>query len=165
MIRPFIYKYHPIHKSNSFVNYVFLEVILKAYKPNSEKEFSSDLVIEKYKKIIDDINEDYIKKPLTEIYSICNKLDINSIKVLKKAILNNNRIRELCNGTIEPVLYGEITKINNELAKQIKIFCDNLYDQSIKKAVFYHQYGTVDNYYNFIVGKSLTCRACGDLPY
>lgn len=160
MIKPFIYKHHSIHKAQSFVNYVFLEVILKAQKI-AEPVFSSDLVIEKYKDLIDGINADYIKNPLIQIYATCKTLNNKSLKVLRKAIINNNRIRELCKGEIEPVLYSEIEAVNSDLAKNLKSFCDNLYDESIKKAPFYSKYKTIDNYYNFLVGKSLTCRACG----
>jgi hypothetical protein len=139
MIKPFIYKHHSIHKAQSFVNYVFLEVILKAQKI-AEPVFSSDLVIEKYKNLIDGINDDYIKNPLVQIYAICKTLNNKSLKVLRKAIINNNRIRELCKGEIEPVLYSEIEAINSDLAKNLKSFCDNLYDESIKKAPFYNKY-------------------------
>lgn len=160
MIRPYVYKHHSIHNANSFVNYIFMEVILKAPKI-AEPVFSSNLVIEKYKDLIDGINNNYVKNPLIEIYAICKTLNNKSLKTLRKAVLNNNRIRELCKGEIEPVLYSEIEAINSDLSKSLKVFCDYLYDESIKKASFYNKYETIDNYYNFLVGKSLTCRACG----
>ncbi|MBU2946605.1 hypothetical protein [Zobellia uliginosa] len=137
-----------------------MEVILKAPKL-ADSIFSSNLVLDKYKNLIDGVNVNYIKNPLIEIYSICKKLDKSSIKTLKKAVINNNRIRELCKGEVEPVLYSEIEIIDNTLAQQIKYFCDNLYDESIKKAAFYNQFDSIDNYYNFLVGKSVTCRSCG----
>ena len=160
MLRPYKFKHHKIHKAQSFVNYIVLEILCKA-RSFTQPNFSSALVLPKYRSLIDDVNVEYILNPLTEAYAICRTLSRKDLNVLKSAVLQNNRIRELCNGEIKPVLYADIEKINARLSEQIKVFCDKLYDESINKAAFYRQFETIDAYYKQLVGRSSICRLCG----
>jgi hypothetical protein len=160
MLRPYIYKHSKIHKVQSFVNYIVLDILCKA-PIIPDLIFSSNLVLPKYKTLIDEVNVEYIFNPLSESYRICKTLNSQNIKVLKRALHNNNRIRELCNGEIEPVLYDEIEKINPDLCRAIKLFCDNLYDFSVKREAFYNQFEKIEEYQNNLVGKSSVCRCCG----
>ena len=123
--------------------------------------FSSALVLPKYRPLIDDTNDDYILIPLTEAYLICKTLNRIQIKLLKRAVHNNNKIRELCNGDVQPVKYVQIESINTDLKKAIKLFCDCLYDHCIKLEPFYTSYENINAYYKTVVKKSSICRCCG----
>lgn len=160
MIRPYKYTYNKIQKIQSFVNYVMLDVIFRAPKI-TDPVFSSALVIQKYRTLIDGINNIYILNPLSEAYLICKGLTPKQLKILKKAVHNNNKIRELCNGTIEPVKYSEIEEINADLVVALKSFCNFLYDEVVKKAPFYNNYENINTYYKTVVKKSSFCRCCG----
>jgi hypothetical protein len=142
------------------VNHIMLDVIFRSPKLASPV-FSSALVLPKYRVLIDGVNQDYILNPLVQAYQICKTLNPKQLKTLKRAVHCNNKIRELCDGTIDPVKYGEIENINSNLKTALKTFCDYLYDESIKKAPFYHAYELIGDYYKKLVGRSSYCRCCG----
>jgi hypothetical protein len=160
MLKPYTFPYSKIQKVQSFVNHVMLDVIFNA-KNITATSFSSALVLPKYRHLIDNINQDYILNPLSVAFLICKGLKRNQIKLLKKAVHNNNKIRELCNGDIQPVKYEQIQTISTDLKKAIKLFCDNLYDHCIKLAPFYTSYENINTYYKTVVKKSSVCKCCG----
>lgn len=160
MLKPYNYSYSKIQKVQSFVNHVMLDVIFNA-KNITAANFSSALVLPKYRNLIDDINIDYILTPLSEAYLICKTLNRIQIKLLKRAVHNNNKIRELCNGDVEPVKYEHIESINTDLKKAIKLFCDCLYDHCIKLEPFYISFENINTYYKTVVKKSSICKCCG----
>lgn len=160
MIRAYNYSYSKIQKIQSFVNHVMLDVVFNA-KNIPAAAFNSTLVLPKYRNLIDEINSDYILTPLSEAFIICKGLNRIQIKLLKTAVHNNNKIRELCNGDIQPVKYEQIQEINADLKKSLKLFCDSLYDHCIKLAPFYTSYEDINTYYKTIVKKSSVCKCCG----
>lgn len=160
MLKPYNYSYSKIQKVQSFVNHVMLDVIFNA-KNIAAATFSSALVLPKYRNLIDDINIDYVLTPLSEAYLICKGLSRKQTKLLKTAVHNNNKIRELCNGDVQPVKYEQITAINADLKKAIKLFCDCLYDHCIKLEPFYTSYENINGYYKSVVKKSSVCKCCG----
>jgi hypothetical protein len=137
-----------------------LDVIFNA-KNIAAATFNSALVLPKYRPLIDNTNDDYILIPLTEAYLICKTLNRFQIKLLKRAVHNNNKIRELCNGDVQPVKYEQIEAINADLKKAIKLFCDCLYDHCIKLEPFYTSYENINAYYKTVVKKSSVCKCCG----
>ena len=147
MLKPYNYSYSKIQKVQSFLNHVMLDVIFNA-KNITDATFSSTLVLPKYRNLIDGINNDYVLTPLSKAYVICKTLNRKQIKLLKTAVHNNNKIRELCNGEIQPVKYDEIETININLKKAIKTFCDCLYDYCIKKVLtqFHTHRSALDHY-------------------
>ncbi|MHA8104648.1 hypothetical protein [Aquirufa nivalisilvae] len=163
MLRPYNFSYSKIQKVQSFVNHVMLDVVFNA-KNIGAANFNSALVLPKYRPLIDNINQDYILDPLNEAFVICKTLNRKEIKLLKTAVHNNNKIRELCNGTIQPVKYDQIEAISSDLKKALKLFCDCLYDNCIKLKPFYSTFEDINTYYKSIVLKSKTCRCCGIGP-
>lgn len=160
MIRPYKRIKSKFHEIQSFTNYLFLEVIFRA--PYLEEAiFDLSLIIPKYQRLIDEVNHEYLLNPITECFSICKTLSKSQLKALKRGVHQNNQIRLLCNGDWLPLEYADIVLISEELSKQIKIFFDKLYDEAVTKAVFYHKYGKIEDYYHDLVGKSRTCRCCG----
>ncbi len=160
MLKPYLYSYSKIQKVQSFVNHVMLDVIFNAQN-NPAINFSSALVLPKYIALIDGVNTDYILTPLSVAYTICKNLDRKQIKLLKTAVHNNNKIRELCNGTIQPVKYEQIEAVNPDLKRAIKLFCDCLYDHCITLKPFYTEYENINAYYKTVVKKSSVCKCCG----
>lgn len=160
MLRPYNVSHSKIQKVQSFVNHVMLDVVFNA-KNIAVANFSSALVLQKYRHLIDDINQDYILGPLNEAFVICKSLNRKQIKLLKTAVHNNNKIRELCNGTIQPVKYEQIEAINKDLKKALKVFCDSLYDDCIKREPFYCTFDDINKHYKTIVKKSSVCKCCG----
>lgn len=160
MIRPYKYSYNKIQKIQSFVNHVMLDIIFRAPKIH-DPIFSSALVLPKYRILITGINNNYVLNPLSDAYIICKGLSVKQLKTLKKAVHNNNKIRELCNGTIDAVKYSEIEEINADLVVALKSFCNYLYDEVVKKAPFYNNYENINAYYKTVVRKSSFCRCCG----
>lgn len=160
MLRTFKYPYSEIQKAQSFVNHVMLDIVFNSRK-NPVPEFNSSLVNPKYKKLIEGVNDEYLLKPLNECYKICKTLNRQEIKILKRAVHDNNKIEELCCNSIRPVQYSEIDAINENLSKAIKKFNNALYDHVLKLAPFISLYGKVDDYYKLIVQRSNICRCCG----
>ena len=160
MLRAYKLPYSKIQKVQSFVNHVMLDVVFNA-KNLAAASFSSVLVLPKYRHLIDYINKDYILNPLSEAYIICKTLNRKQIKLLKTAVHNNNKIRELCNNDLQPVKYEQIEAINFDLKKAIKIFCDSLYDHCLKLKPFYTSYEHINAYYKTVVKRSPVCKCCG----
>jgi hypothetical protein len=160
MLKPYLYKHSPIHNAQRFVNYIVLEFFCKAPKL-SHYTFSSTLVLPKYQNLLNGTAPKHILNPISGIYKICRQLNKEQTKVLKRAIINNNRVRELCNMEIQPVLYADIAMIDKSLSKLIREFCDNLYNHCLSKQPFYSTFGHLADYYDNLVGKSEVCRFCG----
>ncbi|MFP8894055.1 hypothetical protein [Chryseobacterium sp. EZn1] len=142
------------------MNHLFLDIVFRA-PYITQAVFDSSLVLPKYKPLIDEVNNEYLLNPITECFSICKTLSKKHLKILKRGVHQNNKIRLLCNGDLTPLEYTDIELISEELSKQIKIFFDKLYDKAVNKAVFYRKYGKIEDYYKNLVGKSRTCRCCG----
>lgn len=160
MIRPYKHINSKFHKVQSFVNHLFLDVIFRA-PYIAQAVFDTSLVLPKYKPLIDEVSDEYLLNPITECFAICKTLSKKHLKTLKRVVHQNNKIRLLCNGDLTPLEYTDIDLISEDLSKQIKIFFDKLYDEAVNKAVFYHRYGKIEDYYKNLVGKSRTCRCCG----
>lgn len=160
MIRPYKHINSKFHKIQSFVNHLFLDIIFRA-PYIGQADFDTSLVLPKYKPLIDEVNDEYLLNPIKECYRICKTLSKENLKILKRGVHQNNKIRLLCNGDSAPLEYSGIDLISADLSKQIKIFFDKLYDEAVNKAVFYHKYGKVEDYYKSLVGKSRSCRCCG----
>jgi hypothetical protein len=160
MLRPFVFKHDNLHGIQSFVNHIVLEVLCQAPKlPN--KTFSISLVHPKYHDLIRNVNKEYLLFPLTRAYKLCKQLEPRQIKVLRRALHQNNRIRELCAGQLKPVSYSELRKIDKNLATHLRTLCDNLYNKVIDLAPASNQFGSVDTYYKNLVKRSATCASCG----
>lgn len=160
MLRPFKHIHSKFYKINSFVNHLFLDVVFRANKI-ADDEFNSNLLLLKYRGFVTDINDEYVLNPINECYKICKTLSPKKLKILKKGVHNNAKIRELCNGIIVPLQYADIDAINPELSKHLKKFFNHLYDDVIGLAPVYNNYEKIEDFYKNLVGKSLTCRCCG----
>ncbi len=160
MLRTFKHTYSKFYKINSFVNHLFLDVVFRANKLSNDT-FNSNLLLPKYRCFVNGINNTYVLDPIKECYKICRVLPQKDLKTLRKGVHNNSKIRELCNGNLEPLEYSDIEVISIELSKHLKTFFNYLYDEVVTKAPIYNNYEKIDDYYKKLVGRSLTCRCCG----
>lgn len=162
MLRPYPTIRHRLCGAQSFVNYIFLEIICKAPRLKTTYEtFPTGIVIEKYRPLLEQTNEKYLLRPLKTIYAITKDLSREEIRVIKRGVLINNRIRELCTGQYKPVLYSDLEKIDRTLARNIKLFCNNLYVRLPALKPFKDRYTDFDTYYKALIGSIITCRCCG----
>jgi hypothetical protein len=163
MLRAYKYRYSRIQDVQAFVNHAMLDVIFNASK-FADQEFSSALLLPKYRNFVDGVNPTYVLNPLKEIYVICKSLNRKERKLLKTAVHSNNKIKALCNGNLEPVKYKQIRAIGENLSDAIKSFCDALYNYCLDLAPFFNTYERTDVYYKKVVQKWKTCKCCGIGP-
>ena len=143
-----------------FVNYILLEVVCRAAKlPNAT--FDASLVKPvRYRPIFHPRHFQYIQKPLADMYLIL-KQKPQAAKVLRRAVLNNNRIYELCANKIQPVTYKELEASYPELVAPIRLFCDALYDQFAETVFAQKHFSNLRTYYDAVVGNDTLCHCCG----
>lgn len=166
MLKPYKYPKSEIQKLQSFVNYIMLEIVLRARKmPNAT--FSVDLLISKYSDIISKINSRYLFDPISRMFLDAKKLDRVHLKMLRKAVLENNRIEELCKGYFSPIKYEYLKTVftkdfEKDMLNNIKIFCVSLYDNCLKLAPVYKTYGKIKDYHDSLVLNDDRCHICGE---
>ena len=165
MLLTYKYVWDDIRHVQSFVNYIMLEVILKSPKL-AVSELNGNVVIKKYWTLIQGVNPDLLLNPLSELFVICKGLDRDKIKLLKRAVLVNNRITGLCAGKLNPVRYNDLKSVfiandDKKVPDLIKTICNNLYEKCLDRTAFTSKYGTLKSHYDKIVGKDSRCRACG----
>src|SRR3954469_9476878 len=110
MLRPLTYKYHIVSRGQSFVNYLFLDVIFNNTVLKNNPSFSIALVIAKYNSIISSFGDEYLSS-VSDVFDICKELNSKQLKILRKAVYHNNKIEKLCSSELVPVTYREINKI------------------------------------------------------
>lgn len=166
MLYPYKYPKAKIQQLQSFVNYIMLEVVLRA-KKIPDPTFSIGLVIPKYAELISNVNTKYIFDPISNMYIDSKKLDRFHLKLLRKAVLENNRIEELCDGNFTPVRYKFLSTVftqdfERDMLKNIKTFCVKLYEECLYLAPAYKRYGDMKGYYDLVVQNDDRCHFCGD---
>lgn len=166
MLYPYKYPKAKIQQLQSFVNYIMLEVVLRA-KKIPDPTFSVGLVIPKYEGIIRDVNTKYIFNPISNMYLDSKKLDRFHLKILRKAVLENNRIEDLCDGSSFPVRYDYLNSVfkrdfEKDMLKSIKTFCTNLYEKCLYLAPIYNLFGKIKGYHDLLVQNDDRCHFCGN---
>lgn len=163
MLKPFKLVHHKIRKVQSFVNYIFLNIICRAPQLQAQHpEFTSDMA-GNYSAFLENTSG-YLLGPLEIIYSEAKKLSFQHIKTLRRAVHINIKIRELCTGMHQPVSYEDLNAISPVLSNAIKLFCCNLYDKVTPLKEFTNNYQTLRSYYNTLVDCTNTCYCCGIYP-
>ena len=161
MLKPLVYKYHQISKFQSFINYLFLEVIFNNDILENNDSYSNDLLIDKYKNILENISNEHLYYSLVEIFSICRNISRDNRKLLRKAVHLNNKIEQLCIGEEFPITYREINKIDSNLSIELKKIFGRLYKYVINLQPVYSKYGMKDEFYKLIVETETVCHCCG----
>lgn len=160
MLRPLTYKYHIVSRGQSFVNYLFLDVIFNNTVLKNNPSFSTALVIGKYNSIILSFGDEYLSS-VSNVFDICKWLNSKQLKLLRRAVHHNNKIEKLCSGELIPVTYREINKIDTQLSIEIQKICGRLYKYIIDRQPFYSVYGRKGDFYKEIIGEETVCSCCG----
>ena len=161
MLKPLVYKYHKISKLQSFINYLFLEVIFNNDILESNDSYSNDLLINKYKIILNNVSNEHLYDSLVKIFNICRNISRDKRKLLRKAVHLNNKIEQLCIGEEFPITYREINKIDRNLSIELKKIFGRIYKYVINLQPVYSKYGKKDEFYKLIVDKETVCHCCG----
>lgn len=143
-----------------FVNHVVLEILCK---PKRHKAFDISFFHPRFRAMVDKINDRYIYLPVKNAFEICKKLPKNKLKILEKALRNNNRIEDLCKNRIEPVTYEELSKISPELKDNLYSFCKHLYEIVLIRVPFTSRFRHIDEHYKLFseFNRFNRCPACG----
>ena len=161
MLKPLVYKYHQISKFQSFINYLFLEVIFNNDILENNDAYSNDLLIDKYKSILNNVSNEHLYDSLLIIYKICKDLNKVDLKLLRTAVHCNNKIEQLCSGDESPITYREINKIDHQLTIELKKIFGKLYKHVINLQPVYSKYGKKDEFYKLMIDTETVCHCCG----
>ncbi|MCD8081445.1 MAG: hypothetical protein LUF04_13905, partial [Bacteroides sp.] len=162
MLRPYTPIVHPIATLHSMLEYLVCEVWCKANDTHTCQQLLSEDLEELYKHL------DWLKEETDAIYDLCRSLTPDERKLITDTFRNNNRIQDLCNGTL-PIV--ELSDLPPVVQKEIKTLLESFYTRllDIKKVP-----GEKLDYYNQLVkaNKFKTCPVCGltdieteDSPY
>lgn len=167
MLFPYQYPRNKIQKIQSFVNYIMLEVVLRARK-YAETSFSLDFIIEKYKTLIVGVNDNYLFIPIKNMFSDAKLLDSKHLKVLRAAVYQNNQIDKLCKKKQSPIRYRQLKSMFTkqyevDMINNIKVFCRYLYDKCLETKPFRDTYGEIKKYHDELVGENIVCGFCGEM--
>ncbi len=152
---------HDVSNLHKFLKHTVKEVWCK--KTGS---FQIDWLHKDFKPIVEHIGKnekDYLKKPIENIYNICQTLNKRQKMFIEKAFDTNNNINRLCGGRLKPVFYKDIDNISVSLASELKTFCSNLYEHVISKGKFCSEFKSLDEYYKEFVSINTKgkCPFCG----
>lgn len=153
------------HNIQKFVNYIMLEVVLRASKME-EKQFDVSMIkVDRYRRLVEEVDNSYLLDPLSTMYKEIKVLNSRQVRLFRKAVYCNNKIQDLCERKIVPIHYSDLKMVlgneHDELIKAIKHFCYSLYDYCVRRAPFYHEFGKIDDYYKGLVNRNSTCVMCG----
>lgn len=165
MWKQYLYIEHDIQKVESFVSYIFQDIMFHAYEHKGDK--LADVVNEDTKKLLDEIKDCKIETQLKTLYDLFKKLDEEQVKVLQTAFVNNNQIDKICNKELEPFRFKDLKKKFkgnqewNDLLEELKKFCTDMYTEHFKLKPFEARYGTMKAYYDSLVKNDAMCHCCG----
>jgi hypothetical protein len=142
-----------IYKTHLLIEFLVINVWCKADNKQCRIKLNDEL-----KAIYD--KHSWFKKQVSGIYSVCKKLTLAEKNTLKTVFENNNKIEELCNGTIKPI---PLSSLNNDLLAAIEPFFEKLYTKFLGWKIIYSKYGTKKSYYNalLIANGFKFCPCCG----
>ena len=162
MLRPYTSIIHRISALHSMLEYLVCEVWCKA----NNTVACVNLLQDDFKELYLQLN--WLKNSTDFIYDLCKSLSEDQRKLIVDSFHNNNRIKDLCNGTIPIVELNVLPLVvQNEMKTLLECFYSRLLD--IKKVP-----GEKLDYYNQLIktNKFKTCPICGladieteDSPY
>ena len=178
MLFPYKYITHDIELMQSYMDYIFNKVWLKA-KEFDEFELSlfngnKDLqeIIRAFYYLPDNTDNKktnwgkYFVERVKNIFDFFQVLDNNQLEQLKYWYETNNKIEELCNGENSPIMYKELKFFHKDLSNEIQKLYANLYSQKvIGLKAFRTTIGKLDKHYkDFMkenIQKQQVCPFCG----
>lgn len=98
-----------------------------------------------------------LKTEVDEIYMLCQPLNANDKKAIKEAFESNNKIKELCNGTVKPIYLNNLPDVVEQRMKPLLV---DFYKTLLEKAKVP---GTKKDYYEKLISSNefRYCPCCG----
>jgi 5-methylcytosine-specific restriction endonuclease McrA len=132
MLFSYVYVPHPLEKLQNWLEHLVKEVWCKP-----QKRCSLRMLEPEFRKVLLDIRknarrQDYLWKPICSIHDLCrDQLSDEQRANLAKWFDDNNNIEALCSGShgVSPITYEKIALINAQLARELKVFCTNLWSE------------------------------------
>jgi hypothetical protein len=141
---------HDIFKLQTMLKQLVCNVWCGANANDCESKLDADFKVlyQKY---------DWLKLKVDKIYIKCKKLSSDERKAIKDAFETNNKIEELCNGTIIPTYLNQLNSVVENLMKPLLV---DFYEDLLKKAKVP---GTKKDYYEKLVEENefKDCPCCG----
>jgi hypothetical protein len=155
------YVSHSVENLHEYIKHTIQEVCCK---PNGT--FSVNKLHPDFQAIVEAVSKnknDYLKKPIEDIYNICLTLDVTQLQLISNAFSINNAIEDLCEGRLKPFLYEDIEKISVPLSEMLKQFCKDLFNHVLKLKSYSSTNGEIDEHYDkFMIENSIgVCPFCG----
>lgn len=147
---------HDFSKMHGFIEHLVLNVWCSPKGNYNINKLDVDFI-----PIVEGVNHDYLKNPIRKIYGICRGLTSQQRKRLKDGFKENNAIENLCKGKGTPLLYSQIETFSPQLKRELDKFFKNLYSKVPQIKAFKDVCGTIDDYYDKLVGENEKCPFCG----
>jgi hypothetical protein len=180
MLFPYTYVPHQMEKMQTYIDFIFYEVWSKA--PTSDYGIHLYEPCEELCKIMEELHRrdlagdlqegagKYFYESVNSIFNAFKKLTDAEIDLYKQAFDSNNKVEELCSGSLAhvPMVYAGLNNDKEELNGGIEKFFKNLYSSGFFNLVFVKEVVGSDltQYYKEFVRKNNTgtCPFCGLLP-
>jgi hypothetical protein len=147
---------HDFTKMHGYIEHLVLNVWCNPSGNYSINKLHADFI-----PIVNGVNPKYLKNPIKRIYSICKGLPLQHRRQLKNGFKANNAIEKLCKGEGDSLRYSQIKNFSPELEKALDTFFKNLYSKIPQIKAFKEVCGSIDNYYDNLVGANEKCPFCG----
>ncbi|WP_299466011.1 hypothetical protein [uncultured Microscilla sp.] len=151
MLRTYKSINHPIFKLHEHLEHLVCQVWCNATNHTS----CSDFLSEEFEIIYNEYS--WLKKRIDSIYKKCKTLNNDERAKIREAFNINNRIEELCEGTLSPIELDDLPKVvKNDMKPLLIKFYDYLIDRAAVP-------GDKLDYYNKLISttKHKTCPCCG----
>jgi len=141
---------HDIFKLQAMLKHLVCSVWCEASVTPCESKLSAD-----FKPLY--LTYGWLKLKVDEIYSLCIPLTTDEKKAIKEAFEKNNKIEELCNGTLKPIYLNKLPRLVEDKMKPLLV---DFYEDLLEKAKVP---GTKKNYYEKLVEENefKDCPCCG----
>ena len=146
---------HDIYKAHNLIEYLVNEVWCKADETPVENKLNNTL-----KNLYDNGRLKNFRTDVEEIYNICKSLDKNEKLAFKTAFENNNKVEELCDGSIKAIA---LSTLNKKLVEKIEPFFKGLYINFLGWKDVNEYSGNKKEYYDELNLKNgfKECPCCG----
>lgn len=144
---------HDIYKAHNLIEYLVNEVWCKADNKQCKSKLNDEL-----KAMYED--QPWFQEQIKSIYKVSKSLTTQEKEDFKNAFAHNNRIEELCDGTITPIA---LSTLNKSLVKVVKPFFKELYTRFLGWKEIRETYGEKKTYYDELNVKNgfIDCPCCG----
>jgi len=153
-----IFKYQFVNHDAELLHELAKHIVLDIWC-NANGNFSIELITEDndFRKKVNRTGT-YLKKPIEEIFNICKNFTSQQKNYIRNAFEKNNQIEALCNNSVSPIFYNDLTSSTNEnFSKEVKTFFNKLYEKVFNQKPFFLN----KHYDEFFKINEPLCPFCG----